>query len=244
LTVLGFRRNTAPSDAVTGETSVVMKPGPLSSANLSHISVELAEVTATAAMASTAMVLTAERAEKLVGHSALGWGVHIREFLHRHEAAAIRLVCTKLRETVDCRWTFPVCLCKQLHDWDWFREQHVEPTIVLGPKSALQDSVATCSEAVTDAQVSRTDKQTNRTSVPAVLVAVAAGPKHVGNYEVLKENKLGRGTFFFFFGAYCSRFCEAVVICVCLDVVRTDTMQVDLGRYFSASTSTPKNGWP
>jgi hypothetical protein len=50
---------------------------------------------------------TGERAVKLFGHSALGWGAHIREFLRQREAAAMRLVCTYLRETVDGRWTFP-----------------------------------------------------------------------------------------------------------------------------------------
>ena len=50
---------------------------------------------------------TGERAVKLFGHSALGWGAHIREFLRRPEAAAMRLVCAKLCETVDGRWTFP-----------------------------------------------------------------------------------------------------------------------------------------
>jgi hypothetical protein len=50
---------------------------------------------------------TDERAIKLFGHSTLGWGAHIRKFLQRPEAAAMRLVCTKLRETVDGRWTFP-----------------------------------------------------------------------------------------------------------------------------------------
>ncbi len=50
---------------------------------------------------------TGERAIKLFGHSTLGWGAHIRKFLQRPEAAAMRLVCTKLRETVDGRWTFP-----------------------------------------------------------------------------------------------------------------------------------------
>ena len=50
---------------------------------------------------------TGERAVKLFGHSALGWGAHIREFLQRREGAAMRLVCTQLHETVDGRWTFP-----------------------------------------------------------------------------------------------------------------------------------------
>jgi hypothetical protein len=50
---------------------------------------------------------TGERAVKLFGHSSLGWGVHIREFLRRPEGAAMRLVCPKLCETVDDRWTFP-----------------------------------------------------------------------------------------------------------------------------------------
>ena len=51
---------------------------------------------------------TGERAVKLFGHSALGWGAHIREFLQRREGAAMRLVCTQLHETVDGRWTFPL----------------------------------------------------------------------------------------------------------------------------------------
>ncbi len=46
-------------------------------------------------------------AEKLFGHAALGWGVHIRGFLYRHEAAPLRLLCKQLLETVDSRWTFP-----------------------------------------------------------------------------------------------------------------------------------------
>ncbi len=50
---------------------------------------------------------TGERAAKLFGHSALGWGAHIREFLRRPEGAAMRLVCAKLCETVDDRWMFP-----------------------------------------------------------------------------------------------------------------------------------------
>jgi hypothetical protein len=50
---------------------------------------------------------TGERSVKLFGHSALGCGAYIREFLRRHEAAAMRLVCTTLCETVDGRWTFP-----------------------------------------------------------------------------------------------------------------------------------------
>ncbi len=50
---------------------------------------------------------TGERAVKLFGDSALGWGAYIREFLRRREGAAMRLVCTKLCETVDGRWTCP-----------------------------------------------------------------------------------------------------------------------------------------
>jgi hypothetical protein len=54
---------------------------------------------------------TGERAITLLGHSAMGWGAHIREFLNRYEAAAMRLVCTELHETVDGRWRFPrVCV--------------------------------------------------------------------------------------------------------------------------------------
>jgi hypothetical protein len=48
---------------------------------------------------------TGNRAEKLFSHSSLGWGATIRKFLWRHEAAAMRLVCTKLLETVDDRWS-------------------------------------------------------------------------------------------------------------------------------------------
>ena len=50
---------------------------------------------------------TGERAVKLFGDSALGWGAHIREFLRRPEGAAMRLVCAMLCETVDGCWTFP-----------------------------------------------------------------------------------------------------------------------------------------
>jgi hypothetical protein len=57
---------------------------------------------------SVACDMADERAERLFGHSALGWGAQIRTFLHRREAAAMRLLCQKLRETVDSCWTFPV----------------------------------------------------------------------------------------------------------------------------------------
>jgi hypothetical protein len=59
---------------------------------------------------------TAERAEKLFGHSAFGYGALIREFLRRPEGAAMRLVCKKLCETVDGHWIFP-----EVPRWWWTR---------------------------------------------------------------------------------------------------------------------------
>ena len=45
--------------------------------------------------------------EKLLGHAGLGWGVNVSEYLGFKEAAAVRLVCKKLQETVDSRWPVP-----------------------------------------------------------------------------------------------------------------------------------------
>jgi hypothetical protein len=61
---------------------------------------------------------TSERAVKLFGHSAFGWGALIREFLRRPEGAAMRLVCPKLCETVDGLWTFPCVRWSRGEDGD------------------------------------------------------------------------------------------------------------------------------
>ncbi len=53
------------------------------------------------------MLQLCDQTEQLLGHSGMGWGINVSSFLGFKEAAAVRLVCLKLREAVDSRWPVP-----------------------------------------------------------------------------------------------------------------------------------------